>query len=39
MGPFADGWENDFAGVLDCAAKTDRSFCRSMPEQVGQLGD
>jgi len=39
MGPLADGCENDFAGVLDCAANTDSSFCRSTPAQVGQLGD
>jgi hypothetical protein len=30
---------NDFAGVLDCAANADCSFCRSTPWQAGQLGD
>jgi len=30
---------NDFAGVLDCAANTDCSFCRSTPWHAGQLGD
>ena len=38
-GPLADGCENDFAGVLDCAAKTDISFWRSTPVQAGQAGD
>jgi D-arabinose 1-dehydrogenase-like Zn-dependent alcohol dehydrogenase len=31
--------ENDLAGVLDCAANTDISFCRSALWQAGQLGD
>src|SRR5438093_5856969 len=31
--------ENDFAGVLDCAAKTDISFCRSAPWHAGHDGD
>jgi len=31
--------ENDFAGLLDCAAKTDISFCSSAPLQAGHAGD
>jgi len=31
--------ENDFAGVLDCAAKTDISFWRSSLVHVGHAGD
>jgi hypothetical protein len=29
----------DLAGVLDCAAKTDISFCSSAPLHEGQAGD
>ena len=29
----------DLAGVLDCAAKTDISFCSSAPLHAGQAGD
>ena len=32
-------WVKDFAGVLDCAANTDISFCRSAPLQAGHAGD
>ena len=31
--------ENDLAGVLDWAAKTDISFCNSAPLHDGQEGD
>ena len=31
--------ENDFAGVLDCAAKTDISFWRSSLVHAGHAGD
>ena len=37
-GPFAVACENDLAGVLDCAANTDRSFCRSALLHAGQAG-
>jgi hypothetical protein len=39
IGPFADGCENDLAGLLDWAANTESSFWRSLPAQLGQLGD
>ena len=31
--------ENDLAGLLDCAAKTDISFCSSAPLHDGHEGD
>jgi hypothetical protein len=36
----ADGVDlNDFAGLSDCAANTDSSFCKSTPWHAGHDGD